>query len=55
VCGSVDPTITFATQTTTYLLCRACDHVWQRDRLPDETWTSLAFRITRRKLAPPPH
>jgi hypothetical protein len=52
-CGSVDPAIAFATQKTTYLLCRTCEHVWQTGRrLPDETWTSLAFRITRRKMRP---
>jgi hypothetical protein len=55
-CGSVDPAIAFATQTTTYLLCRTCEHMWQTgERVTDETWTSLAFRITRRKLTPPRH
>ena len=55
-CGSGDPAIAFATQSTTYLLCRACEHVWQTGgSLADDAWTSLAFRITRRKMTRPPH
>ena len=29
-----DPAIAFATQSTTYLLCRACEHVWQTGAPP---------------------
>ena len=55
-CGSADPAIAFATHSTTYLLCRACEHVWQIGTPPaDDAWTSLAFRITRRKMTRPPH
>jgi hypothetical protein len=55
-CGCADPAIAFATHSTTYLLCRACEHVWQIGTSPaDDAWTSLAFRITRRKMTRPPH
>ena len=55
-CGSADPAVAFATQSTTYLLCRACEHVWQTgEPVADDAWTSLAFRITRRKITRPPH
>ena len=56
-CGSADPAIAFATQSTTYLLCRACEHVWQigTSSPADDAWTSLAFRITRRKMIRPSH
>ena len=55
-CGSVDPAVAFATKTTTYWLCRACEHVWQTGHpVTDDAWTSLAFRITRRKMTRPPH
>jgi hypothetical protein len=55
-CGSAEPAIAFATRSTTYLLCRVCEHVWQIGTPPpDDAWTSLAFRITRRKMTRPPH
>jgi hypothetical protein len=55
-CGSADPAIALATHSTTYLLCRACEHVWQIGTSPaDDAWTSLAFRITRRKMTRPQH
>jgi len=55
-CGFADPAIAFATHSTTYLLCRQCEHVWQIGTSPaDDAWTSLAFRITRRKMTRPPH
>jgi len=47
-CGSLDPAVAFSTKTTTYLLCRACEHVWQT--APPDAWTSMAFRITRQKM-----
>lgn len=55
-CGSADPAIAFATQSTTYLLCRACEHVWQTgETVANDAWTSLAFRITRRKMTRSSH
>ena len=55
-CGSGDPAVAFATQSTTYLLCRACEHVWQTGgNGTKDAWTSMAFRITRRKMTRPPH
>lgn len=55
-CGSADPAVALATQSTTYWLCRACEHVWQTgEQVTDDAWTSLAFRITRRKMTRPPH
>ena len=50
VCASASPAIAFATRTKFYLLCETCDHIWQSGR--DHTWTSIAFRVTRRMLAP---
>ena len=50
------PAVAFATQTTTYWLCRPCEHVWQTgEPVTDDAWPSLAFRITRRKMTRPPH
>jgi Zn ribbon nucleic-acid-binding protein len=55
-CGAADPAIAFATHSTTYLLCRVCEHVWQTGPSPvDDAWTSMAFRITRRKMTRPTH
>ncbi len=47
-CGAHDPAVAISTKTTTYLLCRACEHVWQT--APPDAWTSMAFRITRQKM-----
>jgi hypothetical protein len=53
-CASANPAIAFATRTKLYLLCQVCDHVWQSGRpwSEDHSWTSIAFRVTRRMLAP---
>jgi hypothetical protein len=58
-CASNEVALTFSTRTTLYLVCRTCEHVWQAGRPPGlitpETWTSMAFRITRRIQGRPFH
>jgi hypothetical protein len=58
-CASAEQPAAFRTQTTVYFICRVCDHIWAMKSSPVETfdgytWTSLAFRITRRKLSRQP-